>query len=208
MCGFIGFGSRFNTFKILILVSYFHSTSLKKETTPSHSFILGLRTFLQGSIKCAREMLEYEEVRRAFRLQWKLTPRKNKGDGGDLGRRVYGCRTTARKICAGCWWDLEPSTPVGRRPLLAPLQCHVHECSGMSNSSCNPLTAARQTALSMEFSRQEYWNGLLFPPPEGSSWPRYQAHVSCDPCLVLYHDRNQALPRAVLEAWQWSECSS
>ena len=26
-------------------------------------------------------------------------------------------------------------------------------------------TVAQQTALSMEFSRKEYWNGLPFPPP-------------------------------------------
>ena len=26
-------------------------------------------------------------------------------------------------------------------------------------------TAARQAPLSMEFSRQEYWSGLLCPPP-------------------------------------------
>ena len=30
--------------------------------------------------------------------------------------------------------------------------------------SWRPL--ARQTPLSMEFSRQEYWGGLLFPSPE------------------------------------------
>ena len=28
------------------------------------------------------------------------------------------------------------------------------------------VTIAHQTLLSMEFSRQEYWNGLLFPSPE------------------------------------------
>ena len=28
-----------------------------------------------------------------------------------------------------------------------------------------PLTATYQAPLSMEFSRQEYWNGLLFPSP-------------------------------------------
>ena len=28
-----------------------------------------------------------------------------------------------------------------------------------------PWTVARQTPLSMEFSRQEYWTGLPFPPP-------------------------------------------
>ena len=30
---------------------------------------------------------------------------------------------------------------------------------------CDPKTVAQQAALSMEFSRQEYWNGLPFPSP-------------------------------------------
>ena len=29
----------------------------------------------------------------------------------------------------------------------------------------NPWTVAHQAPLSMGFSRQEYWSGLLFPPP-------------------------------------------
>ena len=29
-----------------------------------------------------------------------------------------------------------------------------------------PWTVAHQSPLSMGFSRQEYWNGLLFPTPE------------------------------------------
>ena len=39
------------------------------------------------------------------------------------------------------------------------------------------LQHARHTLLSMEFSRREYWNGLLFPPPG-----RSPDQVS-DPCL-------------------------
>ena len=35
-----------------------------------------------------------------------------------------------------------------------------------------PWTIAHQAPLSMGFSRQEYWNGLLWPPPGESSWPR------------------------------------
>ena len=30
---------------------------------------------------------------------------------------------------------------------------------------CNPWTVACQALMSMGFSRQEYWNGLSFPPP-------------------------------------------
>ena len=37
-------------------------------------------------------------------------------------------------------------------------------CSVMFNS-VTPQTIACQAPLSMRFSRQEYWNGLLFPSP-------------------------------------------
>ena len=37
-------------------------------------------------------------------------------------------------------------------------------CSRMSNSE-TPWTVALQVPLSMEFSRQENWSGLLFPSP-------------------------------------------
>ena len=38
-------------------------------------------------------------------------------------------------------------------------------CSVISNSLWPPLTVACQSPLSAEFSRQEYWNGLLLPTP-------------------------------------------
>ena len=47
---------------------------------------------------------------------------------------------------------------------------------------CDPMTVARQTILSMEFSRQEYWSGWPLPSPgnlQGSSQPRNQDWVSC-----------------------------
>ena len=34
------------------------------------------------------------------------------------------------------------------------------------SDSATPWAAARQAPLSMGFSRQEYWSGLPFPPPE------------------------------------------
>ena len=33
--------------------------------------------------------------------------------------------------------------------------------------------------LCLGFSRQEYWSGLPFPPPGGSSWLRDWTHASC-----------------------------
>ena len=47
------------------------------------------------------------------------------------------------------------------------------------SDSATPWTIAYQAALSMEFSRQEYWSGLPFPFSRGSSQPR---------------DRNPGLP--------------
>ena len=33
------------------------------------------------------------------------------------------------------------------------------------SDSATPWTTAHQAPLSVEFRRQEYWSGLLFPPP-------------------------------------------
>ena len=38
-------------------------------------------------------------------------------------------------------------------------------CSVMSESFWRPWIVVRQAPLSVGFSRQEYWSGLLFPPP-------------------------------------------
>ena len=52
-----------------------------------------------------------------------------------------------------------------------------------------PWTIACLAALSLKFSRQEYWSELPFPTL-GSSQPRDQICVSCASCLgrqILYH---------------------
>ena len=41
-----------------------------------------------------------------------------------------------------------------------------------------PWTVAHQTPLSMEFSRQEYWNGLPFPTPGDLPYPGMEPCVS------------------------------
>ena len=51
-------------------------------------------------------------------------------------------------------------------------------CTQSCPNLCGPRwTVAHQGPLSMKFSRQDYWSGLSFPPPEGSSQPRGQNHV-------------------------------
>ena len=55
----------------------------------------------------------------------------------------------------------------------------VHACSVMSLSFATPWTTARQTPLSMEFSRQKYWSRLSFPSPGNLSWFMDRNCVSC-----------------------------
>ena len=55
----------------------------------------------------------------------------------------------------------------------------MHACmlsrSVMSNSLATLWTVACQASLSMEFFRQEYWNGLPFPPPEDLPDPEIES---------------------------------
>ena len=50
-----------------------------------------------------------------------------------------------------------------------------------------PQTVAHEAPMSMGFSRQEYWNGLPFPPqgdlPDGT----HISSVSCIGRQILYH---------------------
>ena len=68
-----------------------------------------------------------------------------------------------------------------------------------------PGTVAHQVPLSMGFSRQEYWNGLPFPPPGDLPKPRDGALVSCTSCIgrqFLYHWATWEAPTAGLDfAW-------
>ena len=53
-----------------------------------------------------------------------------------------------------------------------------------ASNSLQPYELAHQTPLSMGFSRQEYWSGLPWPSPGGSS---HVSYVSCISKQVLYH---------------------
>ena len=52
-----------------------------------------------------------------------------------------------------------------------------------------PWTIACQAPLSIEFSRQEYWSGLPFPPPNAVVEPMSH-YVFCIGRWVLYHWRH------------------
>ena len=61
----------------------------------------------------------------------------------------------------------------------------MEKCQSLSCAQLfvTPWTAACQAPLFVEFSRQEYWSGLPFPPPgdlpDPGIRPRDQTHVSC-----------------------------
>ena len=54
----------------------------------------------------------------------------------------------------------------------------AHAPSLQSCLCVTPWTVSCQGPLSMGFSRQEYWSGLLFPPPGASFWPKDRPQVS------------------------------
>ena len=67
---------------------------------------------------------------------------------------------------------------------------YVLSCSVMFNSA-TLWTVAHQHPLSMELSRQEFWNRSSLPPPEDLPNPGVKPmHASCISCIdsqILYH---------------------
>ena len=58
------------------------------------------------------------------------------------------------------------------------------------SDSATPWTAARQAPLSMGFSRQEYWSGLLFPSPAGLPDPGFEPRpptLQADSLICSHH---------------------
>ena len=78
-----------------------------------------------------------------------------------------GCRGVAAAGCKICYC------------------CYLVVQSLMFSSFVAPWTVARQAPLSMGFSRQEYRNGLSFPPPKDLlDRTRDPTHVSCGSCTA------------------------
>ena len=78
----------------------------------------------------------------------------------------------------------------------------VHVCACMPAFSCvwlsvTPWTVACQTSLFMEFSRQEYWSGLLFHSTGDLPNPgiKHTSLVSCVGRQVIYQLSHQWSPR-------------
>ena len=56
-------------------------------------------------------------------------------------------------------------------------------CSVVSDCA-TPWAVARQAPLSMGFPRQEYWSGLLFPPPRDLPDPGIEPTSLVSPALA------------------------
>ena len=56
-------------------------------------------------------------------------------------------------------------------------------CFSRARLFATPWTTARQSSLSVGFSRQEYWSGLPSPPPEDLPNPRIEPVSSASPAL-------------------------
>ena len=68
-------------------------------------------------------------------------------------------------------------------------QLHHPGCLCLVSLSCvrlfvAPWNVARQAPLSMEFSKQEYWSGLPFPPPRGVPDPGLKPASVKSPALA------------------------
>ena len=78
----------------------------------------------------------------------------------------------------------EHHTPVKRN-------CWECVCAQSCPALCNPTDYTdHQTSQSMEFSRQEYWSGLPFPPLEDLTHSGIKPSFSCISCIgrqILYH---------------------
>ena len=79
----------------------------------------------------------------------------------------------------------------------------VHELvlsSSVVSSSLRPCTVACQAPLSVEFSKQEYWRGLPFPPPGHFPDPGIKPTVSF--MTSLFHLSLDRYNRKYKKAWK------
>ena len=55
---------------------------------------------------------------------------------------------------------------------------------------CDSMDCSHQAPLSMEFSRQEYWNRLPFPSPGDDSFPTQESNPGLLHCRQILHHLN------------------
>ena len=113
-----------------------------------------------------------------WRRKWQPTPVFLPGESRRQGSRV-GC----------CLWGCTESNILKRLSSSSSMHAELFQSCPIF---CDPTDIAWQAPLSMGFSRQEYWSGLLCPPLGESSQSRDKTHVSC---VCLLHWQADSLPR-------------
>ena len=76
------------------------------------------------------------------------------------------------------------SVPVSKFPFLKGHHACMLSCFGRVQLSATLWTIALQAPLSMVFSRQEYWSGLLCPPPRDLPNPGIEPRSLTSPVLA------------------------
>ena len=71
-----------------------------------------------------------------------------------------------------------------------------------------PCTVAHEAPLSMEFSRQEYWRGVSFPPPEDLPDPGIKLMSSAFPALASRFFNTLETPNALINSMQRQRISA
>ena len=107
-----------------------------------------------------------------------------------------------------------PGTHQNHRVFPVPSRCspfpgtthyHMHaQLLSRVHLFLTPWTVARQTHLSMGFSRQEYCSGLPFPPPADLLGPGIEPEsaASCTGRWILHHGDTREAPLITTTAWK------
>ena len=74
---------------------------------------------------------------------------------------------------------------LSRVPCAIQFFSYMLSCFSCVQLSANPRTVARQSPLSMGFSRQEYWSGLPFPTLICFMYSSVYMPVSISQCILL-----------------------
>ena len=85
--------------------------------------------------------------------------------------------------------DLDREWLAGDKKIFDFRNCYIFSCYCLLNKSrptpCDPMDCvAHQASLSMDFSRQEYWSRLPFPPSETLPEPRLKLMSIASPALA------------------------
>ena len=136
--------------------------SILKEISPEYSLEgLILKLKLQYLATCCEELTHWKR-------SWCWERLKAAGEGDDTGEDGgWSHQLDGREF------EQAPGVGDGQES-LASYSPWGHKDTKSCPTLCNPMNCNSPGSLSMEFSRQVYWNGLPFPPPRDLVQDLYQ----------------------------------